>query len=168
VRRAGDSASLTAVALVRILIDGYSLLHSWPELAPGAARHSATARDALIAKVTQYRDATHTPITIIFDGQGAPAGTPKQPSGPELEILYSKAGKTADDMIERVTYRMRPYGQVLVITDDYAERDTVISLGGFALSCAAFIGQIEAALGELAVDLKRYNRDERERFRRGL
>ena len=156
------------MALVRILIDGYSLLHSWPELAPGAPRHSATARDALIAKVMQYRDATHTPITIIFDGQGAPAGTPKQPSGPELEILYSKAGKTADDMIERVTYRMRPYGQVLVVTDDYAERDTVISLGGFASSCDAFIGQIEAALGELAVDLKRYNRDERERFRRGL
>jgi hypothetical protein len=31
--------------LVRILVDGYSLLHNWPELAPGKARHSAAARD---------------------------------------------------------------------------------------------------------------------------
>jgi hypothetical protein len=36
------------VSPVRILIDGYSLLHQWPELAPGSPRHSARARDALI------------------------------------------------------------------------------------------------------------------------
>jgi hypothetical protein len=35
--------------LIRILVDGYSLLHAWPELARGSARHSATAREALIA-----------------------------------------------------------------------------------------------------------------------
>jgi len=29
------------MALVRILVDGYSLLHHWPELAPGRARFSA-------------------------------------------------------------------------------------------------------------------------------
>ena len=28
------------MALVRILVDGYSLLHNWPELAPGQPRHS--------------------------------------------------------------------------------------------------------------------------------
>jgi len=155
------------MSLVRILVDGYSLLHNWPELAPGAARHSATARDALVAKLTQYRDATHTPISVFFDGQGAPAGTPKQLSSPQLEVLYSKAGQTADDMIERVAYRLRPYGEVLVVTDDYAERDTVIGFGGLAASCESFIRQVEAALGELATDLKQYNRRERERFRRG-
>jgi predicted RNA-binding protein with PIN domain len=33
------------MALVRILVDGYSLLHGWPELAPGAPRHSERARE---------------------------------------------------------------------------------------------------------------------------
>jgi hypothetical protein len=32
------------MALVRIIIHGYSLLHNWPELAPGKPRHSAAAR----------------------------------------------------------------------------------------------------------------------------
>ena len=56
------------MALVRILVDGYSLLHSWPELAPGKARHSAAARDELIRVLTLYQDTVGTPITIFFDG----------------------------------------------------------------------------------------------------
>src|SRR5262245_57532350 len=88
--------------LVRILVDGYSLLHNWPELAPGMPRHSAAARDELIHWLTLYRDAIGTPITIVFDGAGAPSGTPKPISTPDLEIFYSRAGQTADDVIERV------------------------------------------------------------------
>src|SRR5882757_4944500 len=50
-----------AMALVRILIDGYSLLHNWPELSPGNPRHSAAARDELIQRLTLFQDATGTP-----------------------------------------------------------------------------------------------------------
>src|SRR5205809_5343031 len=117
------------MALARILVDGYSLLHNWPELAPGKARHSAGARDELIHLLTLYRDAIGTPITIVFDGTGAPVGTPKPISTAELEVFYSRAGQTADDIIERVAARMADFGEVLVVTDDYAERETVISMG---------------------------------------
>ena len=36
------------MSIVRILVDGYSLLHKWPALAPGRPRHTEAARDALI------------------------------------------------------------------------------------------------------------------------
>src|SRR4051812_45987007 len=101
------------MALVRILVDGYSLLHNWPRLAPGKPRHSAAARDELIHVLTLYRDAIGTPITIVFDGSGAPAGTPPPTSTPELEVLYSGAGQTADDVIERAAVRFKDYGEVL-------------------------------------------------------
>jgi predicted RNA-binding protein with PIN domain len=154
------------MALVRILVDGYSLLHNWPELARGKARHSAAAREELIRRLTQYRDSTGTPITIFFDGGGAPSGTPPATSTPEVEVLYSKAGQTADDMIERAAYRFADYGEVLAVTDDLAERDTVTSMGGLASSCLNFIQAVESALGEMADDIKQYNRRERNRFTR--
>jgi predicted RNA-binding protein with PIN domain len=154
------------VALVRILVDGYSLLHNWPELAQGRARHSAAARDELIQKLTLYQDAVGTPITIFFDGSGAPSGTPKPHSTKQVEVLYSKAGKTADDLIERAAYRFADYGEVLAVTDDQAERDTVISMGGMASSCWSFIQAVENALAELADDIKDHNRRERHRFQR--
>lgn len=154
------------MALVRILVDGYSLLHNWPELARGKARHSAAARDELIHILTQYRDAIGTPITIFFDGAGAPVGTPAAISTPELEVLYSKSGQTADEMIERAAYRFADYGEVLAVTDDLAERDTVISLGGSASSCLSFIQTVESTLAELADDIKDHNRRERHKFQR--
>ncbi|HUL51392.1 MAG TPA: NYN domain-containing protein [Candidatus Nitrosotalea sp.] len=154
------------MALARILVDGYSLLHNWPELARGKPRHSAAARDELIRVLTQYRDTESTPITVVFDGSGAPAGTPRTLSTSEMEILYSKAGQTADDVIERVVHRLLAFGEVLVVTDDYAERDTVLSLGGMVSSCLNFIQTIESTLMELQRELGRHNRKEKERFRR--
>jgi len=154
------------MALVRILVDGYSLLHSWPELAPGRARHTAEARDALIQRLTQYQDATHTPITIFFDGNGTGRGK-VQSDGSSVEVLYSRAGQTADQMIERAAHRFAAYGEVLAVTDDVAERETVISLKGLASSCFNFIQTIENTLADQADDLKIYNRKERHRFERG-
>ncbi len=154
------------MALVRILVDGYSLLHGWPELAPGKARYSAAARDELIHKLTLYRDAIGTPITIVFDGANADRKLSAVESTPELEILYSRAGQTADDIIERVAHRMSAYGEVLAVTDDNAERDTVIAMGGMAASCLSFIQMVEGALGELESEIKLHNRKERNRFKR--
>ena len=154
------------MALVRILVDGYSLLHNWPELARGRARHSAAARDELIHWLTRYQDASGIPITIFFDGTGAANGKLRPGSTSTVEVLYSQGGQTADDMIERAAHRFRPYGEVLAVTDDFAERDTVISLGGMASSCANFIKTVENALAELADEIKHHNRKERHKFQR--
>jgi len=153
------------MALVRILVDGYSLLHSWPELAKGHARHSATAREHLIRRLKLYQDAIGTPVTIFFDGS-RPQGTPSASFSPEVEVLYSTAGQTADQLIERAAARFAPYGEVLAVTDDHAERETVLSLGGLASSCTNFIQSVENTLAELADDIKDHNRQERNRYQR--
>lgn len=154
------------MALVRILVDGYSLLHNWPELAAGQPRHSEAARVELIRCLTQYQDAVGTPVTIFFDGAGrrGPARIPAAP--PTVEVLFSPNGKTADELIERAAHRFAAWGEVLAVTDDYAERDTVIAMGGFASSCREFIRQVEGTLGEQAEDIRHHNRRERNHFQR--
>ena len=160
-------ATLSLMPIVRILVDGYSLLHEWLDLAPSAARHTATAREALIQVLTQYQDATHTPISVFFDGQGAPPGTPKPTATGGLEVIYSGPGKTADDLIERVAYRLKDWGEVLVISNDRAERDTVTGFGGLASDCTTFIAQVRWVLRDLEEDLRVHNRREAQRFRSG-
>lgn len=154
------------MAILRILVDGYSLLHKWPELRRGQPPHSAAARDELIRRLTLYQDATGIPITIFFDGAGAPLGTPRAHSTPEVEVLYSRAGHTADQMIERATHRFAAYGEILAVSDDRAERETVSSLGGLSSSCSNFIQTVENCLAEMADDIKQHNRQERHRFGR--
>ncbi len=154
------------MALVRILVDGYSLLHNWPELAPGKARFSAAAREELIHMLTLYRDAVGIPITIFFDGSQSSRGPRTKTLSSEVEVLFSRSGQTADQMIERAAHRFQPYGEVLAVTDDHAERDTVIAMGGSAASCWNFIQAVQNTLAELQDDIKQHNREERNRFKR--
>lgn len=154
------------MALVRILVDGYSLLHNWPELAVGAPRHSERARDALVDLLQQYQDASGTPVTIFFDGQGPRHSRPKTHPSHAVEVLFSTSGQTADDLIERAAHRFQAYGEVLVVTDDFAERETVSGFGGSVASCENFIRMIDQALSELQDKLQRHNRAARNSFRR--
>jgi hypothetical protein len=154
------------MAIARILVDGYSLLHTWKDLVPGEPRHSARAREALIHVLTQYADSISAPVTLFFDGAGAPKDTPDSISPDSLEIVFSRKGKTADDLIERTAFRLKPHGEALAVTNDYAERDTVISMGGTAQSCEEFIREIERTLGARDKFMKTYNRREANRFKR--
>jgi predicted RNA-binding protein with PIN domain len=154
------------MALVRILVDGYSLLHGWPELAPGAPRHSERAREELVRLLTQYHDATGESITVFFDGAGATLQATENTSRCPVEVLFSSAGQTADELIERAAHRFLAFGEVLVVTDDLAERDTVSGFGCAVASCRNFIRRIETALTELRDELQNRNRAEQKRFRR--
>ena len=154
------------MAVVRILVDGYSLLHAWRNLAPDAPRHSARAREALIRVLTQYADSVGTPVTLFFDGAGAPKDVPKNISTDSLEVVFSRDSKTADDLIERTAYRLKPYGEALAVTNDFAERDTVISMGGLAQSCEEFVDDIDRVLKERDEFVKIHNRREANRYKR--
>jgi len=173
------------MALVRILVDGYNLLghiqqqdnfryyqrigllHQWPELAAGAPRHSEAARDALVEVLTQYQDACGTPVTIFFDGNRSRYSKPKNDSISGVEVLFSRAGQTADDLIERAAHRFQEYGEVMVVTNDRLERDMVTGFGGTTASCENFILMIGGALQDLSEKLETRNRSERNAFRRG-
>jgi len=153
--------------LVRILVDGFSLLHAWPELASGQPRHSAAARDVLINTLRRYADAQATPLTVVFDGTSSRTRRdPDTLSTPECEILYSGPGQTADDIIERVATRLTAYGEVLVVTNDRAERDTIMAAGAQSIGCEHFIRMLHAAAADLHTEVGRHNRTERQNYRR--
>lgn len=154
------------MALVRILVDGYSLLHNWPELALGKPRFSPAARGELIRMLTNYRDASGVPVTIVFDGASGLATAQEPPSTPQVEILYSQQGQTADQMIERAAHRLCDFGEVLVVTDDIAERDTVESAGAITSSCQNFIRTVETAIEQMESEVKHHNDRERAKYQR--
>ncbi|MCS7091425.1 MAG: NYN domain-containing protein [Limisphaera sp.] len=147
------------------MIDGYSLLHQWPELAAGQPRHSAPAREALIRVLTHYQDITGTPVTVFFDARQR-RGPPPPPAGQEaIEVLFSEPGQTADAMIERVAARLAPLGEVLVVTEDLLERQTVEAFGAWTWSCSEFMQHAQKLLAEHQQELRRLNQRDHARFR---
>jgi len=83
-----------------------------------------------------------------------------------VEVIYSRKGQTADDLIERAACRFLDYGEVLVVTDDVGERNLVLHMGAMAESCANFQVTVQATLDGVAEDVKLHNRRERLRYGR--
>src|SRR5437879_4481310 len=83
----------------RILVDGYSVTHAWPELLRLHRKSLASAREALVRKVADFAAHSGQPVTVVFD-----ATNQKHPVAalqtPHCEVLFSEHGETADTVIE--------------------------------------------------------------------
>ena len=136
---------------IRILIDGYNLLHRQREIAPDHPPHTPQARHRLIRRLTRFQDASAIPLVVVFDGRSRERRECRDPAYPHLEVIFSPAGLSADAVIEKLTEGYRSFGKVLVISDDFAERSTVDSLGGTAMSTRYLMDEMREAdrrLGE--------------------
>lgn len=83
-----------------------------------------------------------------------------------MEVLFSGPGQTADDLIERAAHRFQAFGEVLVVTNDFAERNIVGGFGGSYSSCENFIRRLGGAQAALQEDLENYNRAARAAYRK--
>lgn len=153
------------MGVIRVLIDGYSLLHACPELCGGKPPHSETARDALFRLLQQYHDATGIPITVFYDGAGVRVESAPE-STPGLEVVFSSARQTADQLIERVAYRLVAMGEVIVVTNDVAESNLVRGFGCTTVRCEAFLNEVEETLNRLRRKVRQRKLAHHDRFSR--
>ena len=144
-----------------VVVDGYSVLYAWPGLRKKAGRSLEKQRNALIALLRQYADQTGQRVTVVFDGYGAKhKPSPAEPvSG--VEVVFSESGKTADDSIERLVAQAAQPQQMVVVTSDNVERQTVEGLGAMSLSAESFEMECKAVLKELAAQVRAYGRRRR-------
>ena len=104
------------------------MIFQWPELSALHARNGAAAREQL----TRYQDSSGRHVVVVFDGKGARANEASEPAG--IQVFYSKAGQTADSVIERIVATYASKYDITVATDDHLERTTVESFGGTWIS----------------------------------
>jgi predicted RNA-binding protein with PIN domain len=150
----------------RILVDGYSLTHAWPELRKLQRRNFAAARDALVAQLTSFAAHSGQPVTIVFDATNRPQPLPPEHI-PHCEVLFSAYGETADDLIERAVAEAADPARLLVVTDDSAEQMTVQSFGAFTLSADLFHSMVQDEIAELDRRIRHTKTQTRAHFRRG-
>lgn len=125
----------------RLLIDGYSLLHRDPELAPLLRRDYRQARERLIRKIDRLAPALAVEVEIVFDGRDR--GSRERVDTGHLQIVYSPADKTADTIIEQMVHEDPDPVGIWIVTADRLERETVTARGAQAMSCAAFLERLE-------------------------
>jgi predicted RNA-binding protein with PIN domain len=128
-----------------LIVDGHSVIFAWPELRAMHERRTMLARDVLVQKLRDYQDWTGVRVIVVFDGTGSAVSQTSEPG--EIQIFYSRAGQTADAIVERLASKYGEQFQLLVATSDYLEQETVMACGAECISAEGLRGLLETARG---------------------
>ena len=124
-----------------LIVDGYSLVHRDPETRSLPAVNLMLSRERMVRKLESVAGAIAEKVTVVFDGRDDPAGTEDVVAG--IQVVYSKGGMTADTVIERMVHAHAQPGEILVVTSDRRERETVMAAGADTISCGDFLDLCE-------------------------
>ncbi|MBN1662614.1 MAG: NYN domain-containing protein [Deltaproteobacteria bacterium] len=128
---------------MHIIVDGYNMIRQSDALKRAEKQSLETGRHALIRLVSLYKTKKGHKLTVVFDGwvNGSPAEEREFSSG--IDIIYSKLGEKADDVIKRIA---RTSGEeVVVVTSDRDIRASVERKEGVVISPREFEARIKAA-----------------------
>jgi len=137
-----------------LIVDGHSVIFAWEEVRKLHAQRTALAREELVKRLTAYADYSGIHLVVVFDGKGERANEATEPGG--IQIFYSGANQTADDIIERLTASYSGRHDITVATDDQLEQETVVAFGAQAISSERLRDLLAEATRDFANDLKKH------------
>ena len=138
-----------------LLVDGHSIIHSWPELRSLHNRQPGQARRELIRQMSELHDSGRWRVTLVFDGR---AGGREETPQDSLAVLYAPADQTADSIIEKIVQAHADKGEIGVVTADHAEITAVESFGAFGFSPEWLQDELRVAGQEVSDSLENYRR----------
>ena len=141
----------------RLLVDGYNVVHAWPEL-KALLRHSLEdARDRLIDRMAVYAQVTGADVTVVFDAHRTTAMAQAEEMRQGVRVVFTRKGLSADHVIERLAYQLRGDGDpIMVATNDRFQRDLVAGLGGAVISAEELQRRTVDAEKQLSRTVERY------------
>jgi len=105
-----------------LLVDGYNIVHSWPQTRGLLSRDVDAAAALLVEKLAVLHDPESCEVTIVFDGREERAESVSG-GGALPFVIYAHKGLTADAVIERIVEKA-PDAKLFTI----ATRDNAIVL----------------------------------------
>ena len=128
---------------LHLIIDGYNLIRSSPSLSAAESSSLEEGREALIERLTAYKRIKAWAITVVFDAGRGPHLAEKRETARGVQIVYSGAGETADQVIVRMARRMGE--KAVVVTSDRALAGLAAAAGATVIDSPEFENRLEMA-----------------------
>ena len=124
-----------------LIVDGYNLLAQTGRIDAGTSLHSERAREALLHDLAAYRQRKSLAITVVFDGWQQGWGTEQREHRLGLEIIFSRRGEKADQVIQRLAAELG--SACAVVSSDREITDFVRAHGAFVMKAQEFVGKLQ-------------------------
>ena len=128
-----------------VLVDGYNVIFSWPELKELARVNLEAARNALADLLCNYQGfRSCCAVILVYDAYKVPHGSGDVEKYKNIHIVYTREAETADMYIEKLTLDLAKKRRVRVVTSDNAEQMIIAGHGALRVSVSLFYEEIKA------------------------
>ena len=135
---------------MHILIDGYNLIRQSSAFRRFDRLSLEAGRKALVQSLATYKKQTRHRVTVVFDAWESGFLTEERDRHGGINILYSRRGETADDLIKRMIENRKE--EFVVVTSDRAIADFASHRGVAAIASPVFESRLERAASARAGD----------------
>ncbi|MFZ5646267.1 MAG: NYN domain-containing protein [Bacillota bacterium] len=118
-----------------LIVDGYNIIFSWPELEKLRKTGLDHARTKLLDILVNYAYLSGESVVVVFDAHLVKNNLEHaEYIDKNVEVIYTQEKETADSVIERLVKEISDKGRVHVATSDWAEQSMIFGLGAYRLT----------------------------------
>jgi len=126
-----------------IFVDGYNVVNSWPDLKQKKDVSFEGARQALIDKLHNYGVFKACKIILVFDAHKVIGSLEKEEEvNKNISVVFTRDGETADSYIEKKVNSLGRKREIVVVTSDSLEQQTVFQRGAVRMSSLEFYSEV--------------------------
>jgi uncharacterized protein len=144
--------------LLRLIVDGYNVIHAWTSLKRLLNDASLEAsRDKLVERLAVLSMVSGEEVTVVFDAHHSKAMSNSEEMVDGVRVIFTRKGHSADHSIERIAYQASQTGDVITVaTSDRFQRDLVRGMGGAVISALELERRVIDAEHEMTRRVQRY------------
>lgn len=137
-----------------LIVDGYNMIYSWPELKEAAKVSLQSAREELISLLSDYQGARNGSLMIVFDGYRRPGNPGSKEQRGLTSIFYTPQGMNADSFIEKKVHDLKGKYRCTAATSDALIQNAVFASGASRISARELQNRIERSKNRIREQMK--------------
>ncbi|QHI71677.1 translation factor GTPase family protein [Aminipila terrae] len=144
-----------------LLVDGYNIIHAWPELKELTKDNMEGARMKLLDCLCNYQGIRNCQIIVVFDAYRVQGHKEEAMDYQNIHMVYTREAQTADQYIERFAHDNQKKYNITVATSDGLQQLIVRGAGCSLLSARELKNAIEEANERLKQEYEELKRKEK-------
>ncbi|QOX61978.1 GTP-binding protein [Anoxybacterium hadale] len=132
-----------------LLVDGYNIIHAWPELKELVDDNMAGARMKLLDALSNYQGIRNREIIVVFDAYRVQRHYEDLIDYYNIHVVFTKEAQTADQYIEKFAHDNKKKYDITVATSDGLQQLIIRGSGCALLSARELKEEMDAASEKL-------------------
>nr|WP_271716042.1 TetM/TetW/TetO/TetS family tetracycline resistance ribosomal protection protein [Anaeromicropila herbilytica] len=128
-----------------LLVDGYNIIHAWPELKDLVEDNMDGARMRLLEALSNYQGIRKCQIIVVFDAYRVEGHVEEITDYHNVHMVFTREAQTADQYIEKFAHDNNQKYNIVVATSDGLQQIIIRGAGASLLSARELKVEMEEA-----------------------